>query len=734
MPRRSGSIRAPICEQDRPDVSELATLGFLEVLAQDTRPTLVLDLTLINDSLQLPIVYRNPALCSHFALNEFISGRVIGHSDLDYIKFRDWIVHEAESNHQQIRPSLRSFAGGSWIAYTVRSKFRIVSGVLEDVVEQEFDANPTSLPPATPELFPQPPRPKDDDGDDGDNASLASTERCAFGCTDLSVPERAFTPFVQFFRSVDWSSTSLGKIDDWPLQLHQMVNFVMHDPTPAFVLWGKELSVIYNEAAIQVLLDRHPQVMGLPLQEVYPEVWDQISILIHKVQKTGRAVRVEDVPMLLNRRGRMDECFFSFQYLPITDERGVCLGVYESFNDVTRQNHAARRMSLLLAISTCSSVARDIADFWRLLLEALDTSEALPFVMIYTAQDQLRTDASKISNSAPANSVHGRSFVLEGQLGIPEGHITHVTKLCLSPDAKGYGSAMYKASERGEPTFLTLEDSTLPAEFVQGIDLRTVRTPPNTVVLWPIRPTGLGDTVAFVVMGVNPHLGLDNELKSFLEIMQRQIATSAAAILLFEDEVRHREDVAKQLHIRTKELWKSELKFQRIADKAMVGIINLDLSGNIVYGNQAFREITGHTGEDFSMKYWLTLFTDDVAASLTDLWTRIHGTRGSVVAEFPLKKSWSKTLDSEETLTGSTWILLSAFVEDEDDGTIKGSLATITDISEQKWAEEHQKRQMEEAMELKRQQEAFVDMTSHEVRRKVNHGFRRDLEVLTGLM
>jgi hypothetical protein len=91
-----------------------------------------------------------------------------------------------------------------------------------------------------------------------------------------------------------------------------MCNFVMNDPTPAFVLWGEALSVIYNEAAIQVLLERHPMVMGLPLKEVYPEVWDQISILIHKVQQTGRAVRVEDVPMLLQRRGRMEECFFFF--------------------------------------------------------------------------------------------------------------------------------------------------------------------------------------------------------------------------------------------------------------------------------------------------------------------------------------------------------------------------------------------------------------------------------------
>jgi hypothetical protein len=68
------------------------------------------------------------------------------------------------------------------------------------------------------------------------------------------------------------------------------------------------------------------------------------------------------------------------------------------------------------------------------------------------------------------------------------------------------------------------------------------------------------------------------------------------------------------------------------------------------------------------------------------------------VVEYPLKKQWRRVISSGETLKGPTWVLISAFVEEDDAGTIKGSLATITDISQQKWAEEHQKRRMEEAM------------------------------------
>lgn len=40
----------------------------------------------------------------------------------------------------------------------------------------------------------------------------------------------------------------------------------------------------------------------------------------------------------------------------------------------------------------------------------------------------------------------------------------------------------------------------------------------------------------------------------------------------------------------------------------------------------------------------------------------------------------------------------------------------MTDISAIKWAEGVQKRKMEDAIEAKRQQENFIDVTSHEMR------------------
>ena len=66
--------------------------------------------------------------------------------------------------------------------------------------------------------------------------------------------------------------------------------------------------------------------------------------------------------------------------------------------------------------------------------------------------------------------------------------------------------------------------------------------------------------------------------------------------------------------------------------------------------------------------------------------------------------------------TGDTWGLASAYPEKGPDGELKSIFGSITDISTQKFAEDLQKRRVEEAMELKRQQENFIDITSHEMR------------------
>ena len=61
-------------------------------------------------------------------------------------------------------------------------------------------------------------------------------------------------------------------------------------------------------------------------------------------------------------------------------------------------------------------------------------------------------------------------------------------------------------------------------------------------------------------------------------------------------------------------------------------------------------------------------------------------------------------------------VLSCSYPELGEDGSVVAVSGTLTDITHLKWAERLQKQRTDEAVEAKRQHEAFIDMTCHEIR------------------
>lgn len=59
-----------------------------------------------------------------------------------------------------------------------------------------------------------------------------------------------------------------------------------------------------------------------------------------------------------------------------------------------------------------------------------------------------------------------------------------------------------------------------------------------------------------------------------------------------------------------------------------------------------------------------------------------------------------------------SWGSSMSHAELDENGAVKAIMTTTTDISHLKWAEDVQKSRVEEALEAKRQNEVFIDMTS----------------------
>src|SRR6202453_5028513 len=74
-------------------------------------------------------------------------------------------------------------------------------------------------------------------------------------------------------RAYDWTSTPLGAIDTWSIELLTVVNLTLASTSPARTMWGSDFILIYNDAYRPIPGPRHPAALGKSARDVYGESW-----------------------------------------------------------------------------------------------------------------------------------------------------------------------------------------------------------------------------------------------------------------------------------------------------------------------------------------------------------------------------------------------------------------------------------------------------------------------------
>ncbi|PTJ48338.1 hybrid sensor histidine kinase/response regulator, partial [Staphylococcus simulans] len=84
--------------------------------------------------------------------------------------------------------------------------------------------------------------------------------------------------------------------------------------------WGKDGIWFYNDAYRQTLTDeRHPSSLGLPAQQVWPEIWNEIGPQLAQVMSGGNATWHENQHLVMRRDGRDEDTYWTYSYGPIDD-------------------------------------------------------------------------------------------------------------------------------------------------------------------------------------------------------------------------------------------------------------------------------------------------------------------------------------------------------------------------------------------------------------------------------
>lgn len=131
----------------------------------------------------------------------------------------------------------------------------------------------------------------------------------------------------KLIRSMDWSQSPLGPRRLWPQSLCMAVNLCLESPLPSVIAWGPQRTHIYNDQYIPYCAKSHPRSMGQDLKECWPSAWSVMNDVLG-MARAGKATRIEDQRIFLERSGRLEEIFFSLVCSPIRDESGSVGGVF----------------------------------------------------------------------------------------------------------------------------------------------------------------------------------------------------------------------------------------------------------------------------------------------------------------------------------------------------------------------------------------------------------------------
>ncbi|KAK5751900.1 hypothetical protein LTS12_018006 [Elasticomyces elasticus] len=476
-----------------------------------------------------------------------------------------------------------------------------------------------------------------------------------------SIPKTAHN---SLFLNHDWSSTTLGPVDEWGPALRLYASMIFADNRGAVLWWGDDRVAFYNEEFDQAVT-------------------------------TGRTVNQDDQPLYLERHGYIEESYFYGQFIPVRGDSGEIEGIYNSVQESTarvlleRRRQCINRLAAIPTLPICETLPRFI--------EALRSNPLdIPIALLYSF-DELSAEGST-------------NLRLCGSIGIPEGHRCAPLEANLETAQDGLVPYLRQAKLTGKPQVLSRSDGSLQKceDLFDGVEWGGFGEPSQHIIIHPLQ---IGGTVlGFYLQGTNPRRPYDDATRASIADLVRQIeVTWINAITTQQAQLRE-----QMLEKRATE---SENRLRHMAQYAPVGMVQTGLDSKIQWANDQFYEITGHDRSKPDLSEFMQVLAEEERGPTTAFVEELLKGGPRVVKEIRLNRAWTPPIKDDDGEGGlcSAWMLVVTFPLMEN-GKPKLIMGYILDISQQKWAETVQRRNAAAATLAKRRQEEFIDSTSHEMR------------------
>ncbi|MBD0275912.1 MAG: PAS domain S-box protein, partial [Acetobacteraceae bacterium] len=383
-------------------------------------------------------------------------------------------------------------------------------------------------------------------------------------------------------RARDWAATPLGPAARWPQPLRTLIGVMLRSRQPMAVTWGPGHTMLYNDAYIPILGQRHPDALGRPFLEVWRDLSGDAGPIVDRAL-AGEAVWHEDLPLTLHRKGYAETAYFTVSFTPVHDEHGAASGMFCACTETTGRVLFARRQAFRVELESR--------------LRGLGDPDALAASATRMLGPWLRA---------------ARVFYFEMDGDGAHGAVTQSWNDPRVPDLMG---RRFRLDDLGP----ALAQDLLGGRVVAVEDLSS-------------DPRARGD-------GARPSAGLGAGAMIAVPVVQG--GRTAAVLFVHHDSPRHwspeEVDVACEVAGRTRHaaersrasraLRASEARFRALVDASAQIVWTTDAAGHAVEDSPSWREFTGQSAEDWLNRRWLQAIHPEDASRAARGWAEAVASR-----------------------------------------------------------------------------------------------------------
>ena len=320
------------------------------------------------------------------------------------------------------------------------------------------------------------------------------------------------------FAEFDWAAHPLGSPEEWSAEVRSAVAVVLTSRFP-IVLWlgAEDLFLVYNDAYIEILGDKHPAALGRRGRFVWWDIWEPISPMLASVIASGEATWSNDLMLPMVTAGRRQERYFTFTYSPLVGENGEIYGIFCPSWETTERVISERRLHLLNAVASATMETRTVDDAVSAAVSVCADQPDVPLVAAYVSG----ADAAETTLRGATPSV------------LP----------LLPPTLDKLTDWEPTARSRAE-----LQIIEGVASVIHGLHEALGADCPDQALVLPL---GENAFAGALVVGTNPQCPLDEQYLGFCQLLADQMSSALASVVSHEQQRQRADALAELDHAKT---------------------------------------------------------------------------------------------------------------------------------------------------------------------------------------